>query len=369
VFVSHEKLLSCRENSATLTPQRSSSRETLADIQTTIQLIIMTQLQTKLHDLLSNLEEVIASGKYRPEIVVQTRDKIKLYLKKFFAGNSEYDSLLNAVNVNPTTSNVFQSSINQLRSLINTLMEDIEMSETDVQSERQKIITDAKKEADKELKKIQAQAEEITKLKNDLQKRTESLLLEEEKLDAFKAKLEVADKAVDFQTDSKNNKMNAQIWIGVIILLIAVLIITICTNLNTQNSFSDIAIRVQGDFQKKNLKINSDVIDKTIYFTYSKFIFAKLLLYSIMIYGIKFAVKNYNAQMHNFVVNSHKANSFKSTLSLLDIAKSDDGNDKLLVQATQAIFSHQNSGFNANDSDANNSNLITNVIDGATKKM
>jgi len=56
--------------------------------------------------------------------------------------------------------------------------------------------------------------------------------------------------------------------------------------------------------------------------------------------------------MHNQVVNTHKSNAFKSTLSLLNTARSDDGNDKLLIQATQAIFAHQQSGYSEKESES-----------------
>lgn len=73
--------------------------------------------------------------------------------------------------------------------------------------------------------------------------------------------------------------------------------------------------------------------------------------------------------MHNQIINTHKANSIKSILSLLDTAKSEDGNDKLLIQATQAIFAHQQTGYSGKDSEPPNPNLITNVIDSASKKI
>ena len=65
----------------------------------------------------------------------------------------------------------------------------------------------------------------------------------------------------------------------------------------------------------------------------------------------------------------HKGNALRSTLSLLNTAKSDDGNDKLLVQATQAIFSHQQTGYSGKESEPTSPNLITNVIDSASKKI
>jgi hypothetical protein len=53
-----------------------------------------------------------------------------------------------------------------------------------------------------------------------------------------------------------------------------------------------------------------------------------VLRHSMLIYAIVFCVKNYNAQMHNNIINTHKSNAFKSTLSLLNTARSDEGNDE-----------------------------------------
>lgn len=73
--------------------------------------------------------------------------------------------------------------------------------------------------------------------------------------------------------------------------------------------------------------------------------------------------------MHNYIINRHKANSFKSALSLLDTAKSEEGNDKLLIQATQAIFSHQDTGYGKTDFDENNVNIITSLTENISKKI
>lgn len=72
--------------------------------------------------------------------------------------------------------------------------------------------------------------------------------------------------------------------------------------------------------------------------------------------------------MHNYIINLHKSNAFKSALSLIDTAKSEEGNDKLLVQATQAIFSHQETGYNKNEVEVS-PNVITNIIDSVSKKL
>lgn len=156
------------------------------------------------------------------------------------------------------------------------------------------------------------------------------------------------------------------------ILIVSILII-LNNSLSETNTFSNIANSINKNFiiQKSNLnkvKASSDV-SSIIYFTFFKYCLTKLMVYTILIYAIILSVKNYNAQMHNHIINIHKSNALKSTLNLLNTARSDDGNDKLLIQATQAIFTHQNTGYNGNDSEPPSPNLITNVIDAASKKL
>lgn len=75
----------------------------------------------------------------------------------------------------------------------------------------------------------------------------------------------------------------------------------------------------------------------------------RVVLISFLSYLINICVRNYNANMHNYTVNKHKANSLSAALILLDKAKTDDGNDQIMTQAANAIFSHQPTGFNKKD--------------------
>jgi hypothetical protein len=129
------------------------------------------------------------------------------------------------------------------------------------------------------------------------------------------------------------------------------------------------AIQVKVALNGQYSKNGDDIVNKTIYFTFLKYIFTKVLLYSMIIYAIVFCTKNYNAQMHNSIINAHKSNAYKSTLSLLDTARSDEGNDKLLIQATQAIFSHQQTGYSSSESEQTSPNIISNIIETVSKKI
>lgn len=333
----------------------------------------MNEIQSKLYDLLTHIDETISEDKFRADVLVDCRNKLKLYIKRLFQNNSDYNELLNDVDINPKDFNSYHYSINKLRSVITTMIEDIQLHDNDLsiitENERQEILLNARKDIEHERERIEIEAREIQKLKEDLVKRTESILNEEEKLNSFKTKLEFADKGIDFQTDAIKNKKNAKVWAVIFLILLIILLWIICDNLNSNNSFSNIAKDVYSKLNDKNLLLEKSLILNTIYATYAKFMFSRLFLYSLLVYSIRFSVKNYNAQMHNYIINSHKSNSLKSTLSLLDTAKSDEGNDKLLVQATQAIFSHQNTGFNNKETEVSSPNLVTNVIESVTKKM
>ena len=333
----------------------------------------MNDLQKKLFDLLNKLDETIHNEKYDIGILTEVRSKLKLYVKRLFKDNPDYKELIDEIDINPMDDNAYSISINQLRSAITAMIEDIQISDNDLsivtENDRQEILAQARKEIQLERERIEIEAREIQKLNEDLKKRTENILLEEEKFNSFKTKLEFADKGIDFQTDAKTNKNNAAIWAITFFILLLILVLMICNNINCNSTFSSIAKDVHKNLTLKGNPFDKQMISNTIYISYSKLIFSRLFLYSLLVYGIRFSVRNYNAQMHNFIINSHKANSLKSTLSLLNTAKSDEGNDKLLVQATQAIFSHQNSGFNNKESEPNSPNLITNIIDSVSKKV
>lgn len=333
----------------------------------------MKELKQKLSDLIKLIETTLEAEIWQTDVLIDTRNKLILYIKKYFTDNTEYIQLVNDISSEPKSFSSYKNCLVQLKSIIIMLLEDIQLSETDVnviiENEKQEIISQAIKEMETEREKIQIEANEIQKIKEDLQRKTESLLNEEEKLNSFKTKLEFADKGVDFQFDAKQNKESARLWAIATILLMIILFIIVYCNLESNLSFSKIAKEIKNDFLLQKKPFSDNLIINTIYITYAKLIFTRLLFYSLIIFCIKFTVRNYNAQMHNYIINSHKSNSLKSTLSLLDTAKSEDGNDKLLVQASQAIFSHQNTGFNNKETESNSPNLITNVIDNVSKKL
>ncbi len=374
--------------------------------------------------LLENLKKRLESSySISNEILIDSYNKINLYLKKYFKNNlDEYQVLLNQVITKPESNRERDDSVAALKSIITTMIEDIQLSKEDFtiisEEEKNKIISNARKQAEEERKILENQANEIRKLNQEIKSKQESLLVQEqelhnqrkiqqeslkemqrefeeerkrlleqekkfnnerkiqqqklieqeEKFNSFKAKLEIADKNLDFQSNAVSNKKAAIIWAIIALGFTIVLIILLCINISNSSTLISITNSLN-DGIKADGNISTEITPIAIYIGYFKYIISRLLLYSMIIYAIVFSVKNYNAQMHNHVINNHKANAFKSTLSLLNTARSDDGNDKLLIQATQAIFSHQQSGYSGKDNEPSNPNLITNVVESISKKI
>lgn len=329
-------------------------------------------------EVLKKLEELLTAVKSADvnsinfEVLIDARNKLNLYIQKFFNSKLEYIDMLKQINTNPHDYYDYNRSLIEIKSLITTLIQDIQLNEIDYKRREDEINRQTysyQRVIEEEREKILKDSREIDSIKEDLLREKERLLLESEKFNEFKTKLEFADKNVDFQSHADNNKKKAIYWAIAASAFIMLLLIILCNGLEGNDKFSTIAQEVKNKLLLDKNPLSNNMMENTIYFTYAKFIFTKLLLYSLLLYAIGFCVKNYNAQMHNHVINSHKANAFKSTISLLNTAKSEDGNDKLLVQATQAIFAHQQTGYNGKGTEQPSPNLVTNVIDGALKKV
>ncbi|MCD6017667.1 MAG: hypothetical protein K0S53_788 [Bacteroidetes bacterium] len=329
----------------------------------------MEEAIRKLQELLSRVESIRG---FDSETLIDIKNKLNLYIQKFFKGSPEYLSILKKIDPNPDSTSLFSISLAEFKSLITTLMQDIELSQNEFQSNSEserESFNKIKREIKFEQERIQEDANEIRAMREELMIQRERLMVEEAKFDEFKAKLEIADKKLDFQSQAENNKNKAILWAVASGMLIAALLIILCFSLDSKDGFSSIAEYIKGKMVISKALLDNNFIDNTIYFTYAKYMFTKLMLYTLLLYSIVFCVKNYNAQMHNHVINTHKSNAFRSTLSLLNTAKSEDGNDKLLIQATQAIFSHQQTGYSGKESEQLSPNLVTNVIESASKKI
>lgn len=173
-------------------------------------------------------------------------------------------------------------------------------------------------------------------------------------------KAEIIKQENAFSSDSIQFKKVSFYWLfGVIIsslILILVLFLSFknfCFEINCYKNICDI------DYNQ----ICSDCNRLILYVEIFKAISFKIFLISIVTYFISICVKNYNANMHNYTVNKHKANSLSAALVLLEKSKTDEGIDKIVSLAATAIFTHQPTAFNNKDPENTSVSITEKVID------
>lgn len=99
-----------------------------------------------------------------------------------------------------------------------------------------------------------------------------------------------------------------------------------------------------------------------LYLEIFKAIVFRLLIISILSYILSFCIRNYNASMHNYTINMHKANSLAAAIRLLERLYSDVAKDEIILQASNAIFTHQPTGYTNKDPE-NYNGLVEKVVD------
>jgi hypothetical protein len=167
----------------------------------------------------------------------------------------------------------------------------------------------------------------------------------------------------EFRKQADSSRAAANKWMAGIFISLAVFI-TILFIIATSNNKE--LFEIAADISEKAKGISAILAEKLTMIEVIKKITAKIVLFSMGIYLISFLVKNYNAQMHNHIVNAQKANALRSTVELIGTAKEDEGNDKIILQATQAIFTTQKSGYQGADSEPTSPSVITNVIEAVS---
>jgi hypothetical protein len=91
------------------------------------------------------------------------------------------------------------------------------------------------------------------------------------------------------------------------------------------------------------------------------------LIISISTYSLTLTIKNYFAEKHNESINQHKANCLSTFDTFVDSAD-DERKAAVLLQATQTIFSHQNSGYLSKENEIQNPNPIVEIVRNASNK-
>jgi len=205
-------------------------------------------------------------------------------------------------------------------------------------------------------------AKEITKLKESLNDELKSFE-ERYKNDLFN-KAELIKQEDAFEKDAIGFKKNSRQWFYGIIGTSFVLLLVLFLLFN-HFCFELVCFDEVCTF---NYEIICEGCNKSIlYLEIFKAVVFRVFIISFLSYLLSICVRNYNANMHNYAVNKHKANSLSAALVLLDRAKTNEGNDQLMTQAANAIFSHQPTGFNSKNPENTTTTITEKIVENLKK--
>ncbi|MBP2638938.1 MAG: hypothetical protein H6Q72_4845 [Firmicutes bacterium] len=107
-----------------------------------------------------------------------------------------------------------------------------------------------------------------------------------------------------------------------------------------------------------------DVQAKIIYLT--KTFASRITVFSVLIYMLMWSGKNYAAHQHNVVINKHRHNALITFETFVKAAGGDiDTKNAVLLQATNSIFSAQQTGYINKDSEKDQSNKVIEIMRSA----
>lgn len=154
--------------------------------------------------------------------------------------------------------------------------------------------------------------------------------------------LELAKYSDDFASMSIKNEESANKWLFYLQMSILVFIFIVGNFVMSAFEFNNINSSV-----KQNANELYSGIGHSLYFLeIGKAIFYRLIILSIGTFIIKACYTNYRAEKHNCLVNSHKDNSMKGAIGLINSATDESVKDHILQLAASAVFSHQPTGYN-----------------------
>ena len=96
---------------------------------------------------------------------------------------------------------------------------------------------------------------------------------------------------------------------------------------------------------------------------------SRLMAFSVLSFAIYWAAKNHGAHRHNYVINKHRQNALATFQAFTEAAKLDaDVKAAVLLQASQAIYAAQSTGYSETMSAPPNPINMVEIIKCATAK-
>lgn len=191
---------------------------------------------------------------------------------------------------------------------------------------------------------------QIKSIKDESSSESQKLLTEVsstlEKVRQAAADVGVAQHATHFKEEATEYEKIAQHWFyGVVVLGIATAIW----------GYYGFTFSIPAEKQNDNIHLIQAVV-------------ARFSVFMTLLIMLFWSSKNYTAARHNYVVNKHRQNAL-STFETFVKASGDDVQTKnaVLLQATQSIFSAQNTGFSGKDAESESSGKIIEIFKDVSK--
>lgn len=93
-----------------------------------------------------------------------------------------------------------------------------------------------------------------------------------------------------------------------------------------------------------------------------------LVIITLLSTALLFCLRNFASLVHNVIVNRHRQTALTTFQTFVRSTSDPETRNAVLVQATQAIFAPQNSGFLKADSDMPQISQVTEIVRGMTGK-
>lgn len=116
----------------------------------------------------------------------------------------------------------------------------------------------------------------------------------------------------------------------------------------------------------KNLQVEPEANEQTIELLAR--IVPHLVIITLLSTALLFCLRNFASLVHNVIVNRHRQTALTTFQTFVRSTSDQETRNAVLVQATQAIFAPQNSGFLKADSDMPQISQVTEIVRGMAGK-
>lgn len=247
-----------------------------------------------------------------------------------------------------------------LRSVIDTLSRALE--ELKVLSNSVFLLSNrANRELIEEIDKMRIKSQQDAAIINDLKGRMEVELKEfDEKYQSKLGDYEILSQERIFREEAQQNKKDSRYWSYIIGGLAVVLIIVSWNFMRScWFNYSCMCQKIE-----KACFITGSNIQFLFYYELIRPVLIRVFILSIIVLLLKFAIKNYNAIMHNSTINMNKANSLAALIRIIAGLPNDDKDSKniILTSASKEIFLQHKTGYLSKDDAKVNLGLIEKII-------